>query len=78
MIQLTLGSKGEVVIPKKIRDYMGLSKNKKIILELKEKTILLHPIKTDIVKQCEERAKKYNLDPKKITYGDKLYEETFQ
>jgi len=32
---------------------------------------------TDIVKQCEERAKKYHLKASDLLYGDKLYEEIF-
>ena len=77
MIQLKLGAKGELVIPKKIRESLGMSREKKIVLEVKGKTIILRSSADDIVKRCEERAKKYNWDPKDVLYGDKLYEEIF-
>jgi AbrB family looped-hinge helix DNA binding protein len=77
MIQLKLGTKGEIIIPKKIREAIGLTKENKVILEIKGKTLILHAPEVDIVKKWEERAKRVNLDPKKLIYGDKLYEEVF-
>ncbi len=77
MMQLSIGTKGELVIPKKIRESLGLTKDRKVILEMEGKTIKLRVANEDIVKACEERAKKYNIDPKKLIYGDQLYEEVF-
>ncbi len=77
MIQLSIGAKGELVIPKKIRESLGLTKDRKIILEMEGKTIKLKVADEDIVKIWEERAKHYNLDLKKLVYGDRLYEEVF-
>ncbi len=77
MMQLTMGKKGEIVIPKKIRDQMGFSQERMVILDMKEKTIILRLPVEDIVKQCEEVAKKAKADVSKWIYGDKLYEEVF-
>ncbi len=79
MMQLNIGSKGEIVIPKKIREQFGLVKQRKVMLEIKDKIICIHPSfgEEDTIKKCEERAKKYNLKASDLIYGDKLYEEIF-
>lgn len=79
MMQLKIGSKGEIVIPKKIREAIGLVRNRNIILEVENDTIKIRTLRkeTDIIKKWETSAKKYNIDPKKIIYGDKLYEGVF-
>ena len=77
MMKLKLGSKGEIVIPKKIREQLGLSKESTIILEVKEKSLILKASSEDIVKKWEERAKKHDYKVSEWTYGDKLYEEIF-
>lgn len=77
IIQLKIGTRGEIVIPKKIRESMGFERDKIILLEMKDKIIQLHQAETDIVKECEERAKRANVDVSKWIYGDKLYEEIF-
>ncbi len=77
MMQLSIGAKGELVIPKKIRESLGLTRDRKVILEMEGKTIKLKVADDDIVKTWEERAKLYHLDLKKLVYGDKLYEDVF-
>ena len=78
MMQVTMSSKGEIVIPKKIREYLGLIKERSVILEVKDKVIYIHqsPNK-DIAKEWKEKAKKENVDTSKWIYGDKLYEWVF-
>jgi len=77
IIQVKIGSKGEIVIPKKIRETMGLERNKKVILELKDKEITLKSAGEDIAKLWEEIATKEKVNTSKWIYGDKLYEEVF-
>lgn len=77
MLKLKLGSKGEILIPKKIRDQLGFTRNKTIILEVKEKSVEIKASNDDIVKKWEEHAKKHRIDVSKWVYGDKLYEEEF-
>ena len=77
MLKLKLGSKGEILIPKKIREQLGFTRNKTIILEIKEKSVELKTSDDNIAKKWEERAKKYKVDTSKLIYGDKLYEDVF-
>ena len=77
MLQLKLGTKGELVIPKKIRDQLGFSRYKRVLLEIKEEGVLLRAPATDVVKRCRDRAKKIHADVSKWKMGDELYEEVF-
>jgi len=77
-IKVRLSSKGQLVIPKKIREALGLAENSFVLLEVKEKTIEIKPTSgEDIVKSWKEIAKKHAIPAKKMIYGDKLYEEEF-
>ena len=77
-IKVKLGSKGQVVIPKVIRETIGLFENEAAIMEIKEGLIEIRPLKDmDVIKKTEERVKKYGADVSKWVYGDRLYEEEF-
>ena len=47
-IETVLSSKGQMIIPKKIRDLMGLNTGSKLILKLKDNNLHIIPIKKDI------------------------------
>ena len=78
MLKLKLGSKGELIIPKKIREQLGLTGNNTIILDVKEKSAEIRAASDDLVKRWEETARKEGANvSKNFIYGDKLYEEVF-
>lgn len=77
MLKLKLGTKGELIIPKKIRDQLGLSRDRTIILDVKEKSAEIKVATEDLIQKWEERAKKHSLDVSKWIHGDKLYEDVF-
>ncbi|MGQ9468984.1 MAG: AbrB/MazE/SpoVT family DNA-binding domain-containing protein [Nitrososphaerales archaeon] len=79
-IKVKLGEKGQLVIPKVVRESVGLREDRPAILEVKEKRIEIRPFPDeDLVKKAKERAKRHGGDLKKLgwIYGDKLYEEAF-
>lgn len=79
-IKVRLGDKGQLVIPKIVRESVGLKENGSALLEVKEKVIEIKPLSgEDLVERSKERAKKYGGDIRKLrwVYGDKLYEEVF-
>ena len=77
-MKLKLGSKGEIVIPKKIREQLSLSRESTVILEIKDKDVILKTSSENTLEKWEERAKKYNQKVSKWIYGDRLYEDVFK
>jgi len=77
-IRVKLGEKGQLVIPKVIRESLGLIENKVIVLEVKEKTLEIKPLDETIPEQWRAIAKTEGLDvTRSVLYGDKLYEQVF-
>ncbi len=76
-----VGPKGQVVIPKIIRESLGIKESGNVLMEVKEHILEIHPlVSDDLVKKWAERAKKHGGNLKKLgwIYGDKLYEEEFR
>ena len=42
-IEREIGEKGQVVIPKDIRKYLGLRKGKKVVFEFRNKEVIIKP-----------------------------------
>lgn len=78
-IKTKMGLRGQLVIPKIIRESLGLIDNKVVLLEVNEKELRLIPTKDkDIASSWEAIAKSQGTNVKKnLIYGDKLYEEVF-
>lgn len=76
MIQLKMSSKGEIVIPKKVRDAVGLLPQRAVVLEVKGRSVILHPPRREgIAVRWAERAKRLKLNASKWPMGDELYEK---
>ena len=77
-IKVKLGSKGQFVIPKVVRESLGLTENRPLILEVKDKVVEIKPLREDVLKEWEDVIKKEGTEvSKKLVYGDRLYEEVF-
>ncbi len=74
-----VGARGQIVIPKIIRESLGITENKTVMLEVGENLLRLIPVdKDDLIKRWEEISKKEGCNvSKELIYGDKLYEEEF-
>jgi AbrB family looped-hinge helix DNA binding protein len=77
MMQLTIGQRGEIVIPKKVRTALGLGARKEVLLTVENNSIHITPIEENIVEKWALRAKKEKVDVSKWIMGDELYEEVF-
>jgi len=77
-IKVKLGEKGQLVIPKLIRESLGLTENRIILLEVRDKTIEIKALDEEVPEKWQAIAEKEGLDvSKSLTYGDKLYEQVF-
>ncbi len=78
IIKVKLGDKGQLVIPKVVRESIGLKESQPALLEVKNTWIELRPLPTgDLVRMAAERAKKHGGKVSGWSYGDRLYEEEF-
>jgi len=79
-IVVRIGPKGELVIPRSVRESVGLHENVKCVLDVKENAIEIRPLsdELDLVDRANCRAKEHGRDIKKLgwIYGDRLYEES--
>jgi len=77
-IRKKMGARGQIVIPKIIRESLGLVENKEVVIEVKDKKIEILPSAENIAEEWKKIAEKEGVDvKKKLIYGDRLYEEVF-
>ena len=77
MVTVSMSKRGEIVIPKKIRERLGLKRA--VTLSVKNDMIEILPQNSaeSISARWERLAKSVNADPKTWIMGDALYEEEF-
>lgn len=77
-IKVKLGEKGQLVIPKVIRESLGFTENRFVVLEVRDKMVEIKPLDETVPEKRQEIAKKEGLNvSKELVYGDRLYEEVF-
>jgi len=80
MVELTvrLGPKGQVVIPKLLRDHFKLYPGEQVVIEETSKGVLIKPIEQDIVAAFEiiaEKATKYRKGKPFVYDKQSIYED---
>ncbi|MCS4540742.1 MAG: AbrB/MazE/SpoVT family DNA-binding domain-containing protein [Euryarchaeota archaeon] len=61
-IRRVIGEKGQIVVPKDIREHLGIKPGTKIIFEVKEKEVILRPFKDP-----KQFVEEFCTVPKKLT-----------
>jgi len=75
-IKVKLGSKGQLVIPKVIRESLGLVEDQLVVLHVTDKSLRIEALDQNIVEKWKRIVESEGLDvSKELVYGDKLYEE---
>ncbi len=78
MIQLKVGTRGEIVIPKKIRESLGLRSDTNVILQVKQDAVEIRPADESIAEHWSEIAEREGIEVDETSYGDTLYKEAFE
>ncbi|MBI4173528.1 MAG: AbrB/MazE/SpoVT family DNA-binding domain-containing protein [Candidatus Aenigmarchaeota archaeon] len=77
-VRIRISSKGQVVIPKIVRESIGLRENTTATMEIKEKSVEIRPFPVEnIAKKWKAVAEKHGGDARKLVYGDRLYAKEF-
>ena len=81
-IRRTVGEKGQVVLPKDVRDYLGIKPGSEVIFEVRDKEVIVRPQKSgkewldDFLNVPEKLRKNITVkDIKKML--DEQYEEEY-
>jgi len=75
-IKVKLGSKGQLVIPKVIRESLGLVEDQFVVLDVTDKSLRIESLDGNIVEKWKRIAESEGLDVSRdLVYGDRLYEE---
>jgi len=75
-VKVKLGCKGQLVIPKVIRESLGLVENKFVILDVKDRSLEIKALDEGIVEKWRDIAEREGFDvSRELIYGDRLYEE---
>jgi len=78
-IKVKLGDKGQLVIPKVVRESIGLVENSIIVLDVKDKAIEIKALDANVPQKWQAVAEREGLDvTKRLVYGDKLYQQVFK
>jgi len=57
----SLSTKGQIIIPKKIREALGLRPGAKFIIELEGDSVILKPVKVDVAQRLYGRYRELDL-----------------
>jgi AbrB family looped-hinge helix DNA binding protein len=71
MATLILGERGQVTIPKKYREKLGIKPKSPVMLELKDDGILIRPVVTVPVREFSDEYIKRILDKDVIKTGER-------
>jgi AbrB family looped-hinge helix DNA binding protein len=73
----TMGPKGQIVVPKDVREHLGLKPGSRVTFEVKEKELIIRP-EVDPEKFVEEFGSSFPNKLKKEIDLKKLYEKRYE
>lgn len=72
-----IGPRGELVLPKAVRDALHLHPGQEVELEVREDGLFIRAKDPHVVEWFEATAAKHGKPTKDLVLGDELYEELF-
>lgn len=78
MAKVRVGESGQIVIPKKMRESLGIVPKENVNIAVREVGIVITPVKTSLAEFGRKMANECGLKKgEKILMGDELYEKIF-
>lgn len=72
-----VGPKGQIVIPKPIRDRLRVKPNDIVLLDIERERIVVEKPPEDPLRVISGTAERIGVKSSELVWGDKLYEELF-
>jgi AbrB family looped-hinge helix DNA binding protein len=70
-----VGPKGQIVIPKAVRDSLGINTNDVVLVDLESGKVSVEAVRQNSVEVLTEIARLHGVKSSELVWGDKLYEE---
>jgi len=74
-LKVRVGPKGQIVIPKSVRDSLGIKPNEIVLVDLSDDKATLEAVQKNPLEVLAEIARKHGVKSSELVWGDKLYEE---
>jgi len=74
-LKVKVGPKGQIVIPKIVRDSLGIKPNDLVFVDVENGRAVLEGIHEDSLKVLAEIAQVHGVKSSELVWGDRLYEE---
>lgn len=74
-LKVKVGPKGQIVIPKPIRDRMGINPADVVLLDMEGERATIEVVRWDPVEKLLEISRRVGTKSSELAWGDKLYEE---
>jgi AbrB family looped-hinge helix DNA binding protein len=74
-LKAKVGSKGQIVIPKPIRDRMGINPSDIVLIDMEGDKAVIEVLHRDPLEIIEETAQRFGVKSSELIWGDRLYEE---
>ena len=74
-LKVRVGPKGQIVIPKSVRDSLGIKPNDILLVDLDDSKATLEAIHANPLEVLAEIARTYGVKSSELVWGDKLYEK---
>ena len=75
-LKVRVGPKGQIVIPKAIRDSLGINPDDVVLVDLEGEKATLEMVRENPIEVLAEVARAYGVKSSELVWGDRLYEET--
>jgi len=74
-LKVRVGPKGQIVIPKSVRDSLGIKPNDFVLVDVDHGKATLETISQNPLEVLAEIARTHGVKSSDLVWGDKLYEE---
>lgn len=74
-LKVRVGPKGQIVIPKAIRDSLGIKPDDVVLVDLEGEKATLEMVRESPIEVLSEVARLYGVKSSELVWGDRLYEE---
>lgn len=74
-LKVRVGPKGQIVIPKAIRDSLGINPDDVVLVDLEGEKATLEMVRESPIEVLAEVARLYGVKSSELVWGDRLYKE---